>query len=80
MPGAGKTTVAVQLARAYDAVRMCPDEWLVALDERWRRIEQSNAADTAVRITRAQLAEWERFSEPPSPEELRLFDRPELVC
>ncbi len=31
MPGAGKTTLARRLAEERDAVRLCPDEWLVAL-------------------------------------------------
>jgi predicted kinase len=31
LPGAGKTTVSKQLAGELGAVRMCPDEWMVAL-------------------------------------------------
>ncbi len=31
LPGAGKTTRAIALARATGAVRLCPDEWLVAM-------------------------------------------------
>lgn len=31
LPGAGKTTRAVAIARATGAVRLCPDEWLVAM-------------------------------------------------
>lgn len=31
MPGAGKTTVAVELAERYPAIRLCPDEWLLGL-------------------------------------------------
>ncbi|CAN5536839.1 AAA family ATPase [soil metagenome] len=30
MPGAGKTTLALRLEAAHDAVRLCPDEWIVA--------------------------------------------------
>lgn len=32
MPGSGKTALARRLAERYGAVRMCPDEWLVALE------------------------------------------------
>jgi predicted kinase len=32
LPGSGKTTVARQLAAELRAVRMCPDEWMDALD------------------------------------------------
>ena len=31
LPGAGKTTLAIAIARATGAVRLCPDEWLVAM-------------------------------------------------
>ena len=31
LPGAGKTTRALELAASTGAVRLCPDEWLVAL-------------------------------------------------
>ena len=31
MPGAGKTTLARRLEEAYDGVRLCPDDWFVAL-------------------------------------------------
>jgi len=31
LPGAGKTTVARQLATELGAVRLCPDEWMDAL-------------------------------------------------
>ena len=31
LPGSGKTTLAIELAARHGAVRMCPDEWLVAL-------------------------------------------------
>lgn len=42
MPGAGKSTLARRLAEERDAVRLCPDEWFVALgldphDARLRR-------------------------------------------
>ncbi|MGW4674782.1 AAA family ATPase [Streptomyces sp. NPDC004324] len=41
LPGSGKTTLAERLARDLSAVRLCPDEWLLALgvdlfDERMR--------------------------------------------
>ncbi|MGH2504788.1 MAG: AAA family ATPase [Ktedonobacterales bacterium] len=31
LPGAGKTTLALRLAEALPAVRLCPDEWLTTL-------------------------------------------------
>lgn len=31
LPGAGKTTRAIKIATATGAVRLCPDEWLVAM-------------------------------------------------
>ena len=31
LPGAGKTTRSLEIARATGAVRLCPDEWLEAL-------------------------------------------------
>jgi predicted kinase len=31
LPGAGKTTRALELAASTGAVRLCPDEWIVAL-------------------------------------------------
>lgn len=42
MPGAGKTTLARRLAQERDGVRLCPDEWFVAMrldphDARMRR-------------------------------------------
>jgi predicted kinase len=41
LPGAGKTTLATELERRHDAVRLCADEWMQALainlwDERAR--------------------------------------------
>lgn len=31
LPGAGKTTRAIAIAKATGAIRLCPDEWLVAM-------------------------------------------------
>lgn len=31
LPGAGKTTRAIAIAQATGAIRLCPDEWLVAM-------------------------------------------------
>lgn len=33
LPGSGKSTTARRLARALGALRLCPDEWLLALGE-----------------------------------------------
>lgn len=142
MPGAGKTTLARRLEQAYDGVRLCPDEWFVALGldphdararkafetlqwrqalrlaalglavvvefgtwgrlerrrlreqareagvaielrlldvtlaERWRRIEARNREPGAVLITHAQLVAFERWWQPPTPEELATYDAP----
>lgn len=141
MPGAGKTTLARQLAAQHRALRMCPDEWFHRLDldphdddlrdkfealqweqaqellrlgtsvvlesgfwlrsdrdekrlgarrlgaqaelrvldtpfdERWRRIERRNL-EGGVQITRTQLVRWEQFWQPPTPDELALYDEP----
>ncbi len=32
LPGSGKTTLSKRLATELGAVRMCPDEWMHALD------------------------------------------------
>jgi len=32
LPGSGKTTLAKKLERELEAIRFCPDEWLLALD------------------------------------------------
>jgi predicted kinase len=32
LPGAGKTTLSRQLEKAIPALRLCPDEWIAALD------------------------------------------------
>ncbi len=47
----------------------------VALDELVRRLDERNPLDGEVHITHAQLDDWYRTVwQPPSPEELRLFD------
>ena len=47
----------------------------VSFDERWRRIEQRNTQGASgTGITREQLAEWERFFEPPDAQEMALFE------
>ena len=54
MPGAGKTTVATELAQRYRAMRMCPDEWFVPLKldphdgplrDRWERLQWRQAQE-----------------------------------
>jgi hypothetical protein len=46
----------------------------VPLDERWRRIELRNRDARAVPITRGQLESFERFWEPPGPDERAAYD------
>ncbi len=142
LPGAGKTTLARRLETERDAVRLGPDEWLVALgldphdarprrrferlqweqalglaqrgltvvvefgswgrverrrrreqarsagvaielrlldvdlDERWCRVERRNAEPGAVVISRAQLASFQRWWQPPDAAELAAYDLP----
>ena len=142
MPGAGKTTLARRLEAEQGAVRLCPDEWLVALGldpqeprvrrrferlqwaqalqladhgltvavefgswgrverrrmreqarevgvavelrvldvglaERWRRIAARNTEPGAVVIRRPELEGFERWWQPPDPEELAAYDAP----
>jgi predicted kinase len=144
LPGAGKTTLALRLASALPAIRLCPDEWMASLgidlrDEAFRdRLEtlfwkhaqellrlgqsvilesgfwlradrderrlgaralgaavelrylsapldelsrrlQARVADgvwQGAPITRAELAQWSRFFQPPDADELALFDTP----
>lgn len=66
LPGAGKTTLATELAAEHRAVRMCPDEWMEQLDiDLWdadarQRIEQLQWA-TAGEILRGGanvVIEW----------------------
>lgn len=54
MPGAGKTTVATELAWGYRGIRMCPDEWFVPLKldphdgplrDRWERLQWRQAQE-----------------------------------
>jgi predicted kinase len=46
LPGAGKTTLAREIATSFDAVRMCPDDWMMsanidAHDSRTREVIES---------------------------------------
>ena len=66
LPGSGKTTVSKRLAAELGAVRMCPDEWMHALDiDLWDqpargRVEQLQWAQTtrllAIGVT--VIIEW----------------------
>jgi predicted kinase len=66
LPGAGKTTVARQLAVDLGAVRMCPDEWMDALgfdlwDQQARgRVEALQWAQTLELLTHdlTVIIEW----------------------
>ena len=48
----------------------------IGLDELWARLRQRNAAlpPNTVTVTWEQLVEWERLFQPPSADELALFD------
>jgi hypothetical protein len=140
LPGAGKSTLAKTLATELDAVRLCPDEWLVELgfdvydeaarerveglqwrhaedlvrtgvtvilengfwarserdelrlraraagvrielrfldvpsDELHRRVAQRNRIPGAAVITAAMLSSHEKLFEPPTDDELALYD------
>jgi predicted kinase len=66
LPGAGKTTLAVQLAAERGALRLCPDEWMLALgidlwDQSARdRIEalQWQLAQELLEIGTSVVIEW----------------------
>jgi AAA domain len=92
LPGAGKTTLAAQLAADRSAVRLTKDEWLWALGstpwdeqarekvehELWRRIEARNSEPPwdGYPICRADLDGWLRVFQAPDAAELALFDSP----
>jgi len=65
-------------ARALD-VRVELHHLDVPLDERWRRIGLRNQEQgwRSSPISYEQLASWDRFFEPPSEDELALFDPPD---
>jgi predicted kinase len=55
MTGSGKTTLAKQLAPALEAVRMCPDEWMMAAgidlwDERTRALIEAFQFDLTMEL------------------------------
>jgi predicted kinase len=70
LPGAGKTTLATELERRHDAVRLCADEWMQALGiDLWD--EQARAKIEALQWTVAQqllgrdvsvIVEWGTWS------------------
>lgn len=70
LPGAGKTTLALQLARDLGAIRLCPDEWMMELgidvfDEGARnRIEhlQWQLAQELLPLDNRVIIEWGLWS------------------
>lgn len=66
LPGSGKTTLARSLATERSGIRLCPDEWLAALeitlwDERVRsRVEQLQweLAQDLLRLGNLVIIEW----------------------
>jgi predicted kinase len=66
LPGSGKTTLAKHLESAYAAVRLCPDDWMVALgidlfaEATRARIEQLQwqLAQRILQIGGAVVIEW----------------------
>jgi hypothetical protein len=73
-PCSGKTTAAAALALELGAVRLAPDQWIavLGLDQRMP------LRDSIDLLTEAELLGWHDFFEPPSAEELALFDPPTL--
>ena len=61
LPGSGKTTLARKLAEEPHAVRLSPDEWLAGFG--------FDLFDEAARL-------YARLFEPPSQDELELYDPP----
>jgi len=55
-----------------DVELICLD---VALEERWRRIQQRDTLGN-VTVTRAQLQEWDRWWQPATASELASYDAP----
>jgi predicted kinase len=66
LPGSGKTTVARRLAAELDAIRLCPDEWMVTLgvdlfDQPFRaRLEalQWELAQELLQLGQSVVIEW----------------------
>lgn len=66
LPGAGKTTLAVRLARDLQAIRLCPDEWMMELGidvfdkEARARIErvQWRLGQELLRLDNRVIIEW----------------------
>lgn len=66
LPGSGKTTLAIALARSMDAARMCPDDWMTAagiglwdadLRDRTEQFQLNLALDL-LRRGRNAIIEW----------------------
>ena len=66
LPGAGKTTMALSLATERNGIRLCPDDWLQALDinlwdgplrERVERLQWELACDL-LRAGNVVIIEW----------------------
>ena len=70
LPGSGKTTVATRLAEELPAVRLCPDEWIIALghdlwDQAFRaKVEalQWTTAKDLLRVRDTVIIEWGLWS------------------
>jgi predicted kinase len=66
LPGSGKTTLAVELAASMPAVRMCPDDWMIAAGiDLWNdavrsRIEEFQLTLTLVLLRSSSnvIVEW----------------------
>lgn len=70
LPGAGKTTLAKQLEADYEAVRMCPDEWMAVLgidlfDQTMRPLVEGlqwRLAERLLRLGVPVVIEWGTWS------------------
>lgn len=80
MPGAGKTTLARRLAQERDGVRLCPDEWFVAMgldphDARLRRAFERLQWAQGLDLARRGLTVVVDFGSWARPERRRIRDQ-----
>lgn len=82
LPGAGKTTLARRLAEQLDGIRLCPDDWMMALginlyEARARVLiekTQRQLLEKLLEIRRTVIVEWGTWSRD-ERDDLRLLAR-----